>query len=317
MRSALPINRTPHLLDTVSLEKKWVERLFKQTALLKKQVLLGKKRRNDLRGHDVGLLFYENSTRTRASFHIAASRLGADPITIEIAFSSVQKGESLEDTVMTMEAIGCHFLVLRHGEPLSAERAAMVARHAHVINAGDGAHEHPTQALLDTFTIYEKKKKLEDLSILFLGDILYSRVARSNIILLNKLGNSQLLVCGPPSLLAPQQELDSLKVQYVPNLRQALAQADVIHVLRVQLERHAEKLAMTPGSYREAYGLTRRRLKEFCKEDVLIFHPGPMNVGVEIDREAADGPNSCVLDQVQNGVAVRMALLLALHQDCR
>ncbi|MEK6544492.1 MAG: aspartate carbamoyltransferase catalytic subunit [Elusimicrobiota bacterium] len=306
-----------HLLDTVSLEKKWVYDLFAEAARYKKQVIAAGRPKNDLLGEHVGLLFFENSTRTRSSFHIAAANLGADPVTVEIAFSSVQKGESLEDTVMTMEATGCHFLVIRHGEPLASERAARVSKNAHVINAGDGAHEHPTQALLDTFTVYERRKDVAGLTYLFLGDILHSRVARSNFILLRNLGAKRLLVCGPPSLLPPDEELKNLGVEFVGNMRQAMAQADVIQVLRIQLERHGDRLAMTPGSYREAYGMTRQRLREYCKKNVMIFHPGPMNVGVEIDRDVADGAHSCVLAQVVNGVAIRMALLTALHKNCR
>ncbi|MBI4063369.1 MAG: aspartate carbamoyltransferase catalytic subunit [Elusimicrobia bacterium] len=305
-----------HLLDTVSLKKEWVIRLFEEAKRLKKEGIEGGKLFDDLKGQHAGLLFFEPSTRTKASFHIAATRLGADPVTVEVAFSSVQKGESLEDTVMTLEAMGCHFLVIRHGEALAAEKAARVVKKAHVINAGDGAHEHPTQALLDVFTVAERKALNSNLTFLFLGDIGYSRVTRSNVQLLRTLGVKNILVAGPPSLVPPEEELKNWGVTYVTDLNKALAQADIVHVLRVQLERHGQPLPLTPGSYREAYGLTQERLKKYCKKDVLVFHPGPMNVGVEIDREVADGPNSCVLEQVANGVAIRMAILKTLHASC-
>lgn len=305
-----------HLLTSAELPKVWVEALFDEARRFKTAEKAGHPWSEDLKGQHVGLLFFEPSTRTRASFHIAAKRLGADPVTVEIAFSSVQKGESLEDTVMTMEAMGCHFLIIRHGEALSGQRAARVAKKAHIINAGDGSHEHPTQALLDTFTVLERRGSLAGGTVLFLGDILFSRVARSNIELLKTLGVKNVIVSGPPSLMPSEEELESWGISYVPELNKALAQADVVHVLRVQLERHGQKMPMTPGSYREAWGLTEERLVKFCKKDVLIFHPGPMNVGVEIDREVADGPHSCVLDQVANGVFIRMAILKRLHQAC-
>lgn len=305
-----------HLLDTDSLTKDWTERLFKKAAIFKKEIILTHRQGEHLKGLHAGLLFFEPSTRTKASFHMAASMLGADPVTVEVAFSSIQKGESLEDTVMTLDAMGCHFLIIRHGEDQAAAAAAKVARQAHVVNAGDGAHEHPTQALLDAFTILEKGKKFEDLTILFLGDVLHSRVTNSNLSLLKTLGVRKILASGPANLMMPEVERSRHGIKYLAQLDDALSQADVIYVLRPQKERHAEEARIVMAQYRQSWGLTSERVAKSVKKDALIFHPGPMNIGLEIDRDIADGPHSCVLDQVANGLAIRMAVLDTLHQDC-
>ncbi len=305
-----------HLIDCESLKPDWIFKLFKDAADLKKQVILKNKPRRDLAGHHVGLLFYEPSTRTRASFHIASNFLGADPVALEIASSSVQKGETLEDTVATLEATGCHFLVVRHGEPGAALAASRTVRHAHVINGGDGIHQHPTQALLDAFTVLEKRRSLKELTVIYVGDVLHSRVARSGCIVFRKLGVKRILVSGPAHMMPNKDELRRLGATYVSDISEALAQADVINMLRIQRERLQGKFSMTARDYRDKYGLTLDRLRQVCKKDAIVCHQGPMNVGVEIDREVADSKNSVVLDQVQNGVAIRMAVLRALHQNC-
>ncbi|MEK7287590.1 MAG: aspartate carbamoyltransferase catalytic subunit [Elusimicrobiota bacterium] len=304
-----------HLLDIPSLTKEWILKIFDTAASFKKEIIVARRQSDRFKGLHAGLLFFEPSTRTKASFHMAASMLGADPVSVEAAFSSVQKGESLQDTVMTLDAMGCHFLIIRHSQDGAASAAARVARQANVINAGDGAHEHPTQALLDAFTMLDKKKRFEDLTVLFLGDELHSRVTNSNLALLKILGARRVIVSGPADLMLPESSRGG--AVYVPALDEALAQADVIYVLRPQRERHTEEARGAMSRYREDWGLTRERLARIPRKDFLIFHPGPMNIGLEIDREIADGPNSCVLDQVANGLFVRMAVLDALHLDCR
>ena len=259
-----------------------------------------------LRGKTVINLFYEASTRTRSSFEIAERVLSADSLSIAAAASSVTKGETLLDTARNLEAMNPDMVVVRHA---SSGAPHLLARHCRfsVVNAGDGAHEHPTQALLDALTMRQKKGRIAGLRVAIVGDILHSRVARSNLWLLKKLG-ATVTVAGPPTLIPPGLERLA-KVSY--RIDEAVEGADVVMMLRIQLERMAGGFFPTTREYHRQFGLTAERLKRAGK-DVLVMHPGPMNRGVEIASEVADGPYSVILDQVTNGVAVRMAVLYLL-----
>ncbi|HEX9636448.1 MAG TPA: aspartate carbamoyltransferase catalytic subunit [Acidobacteriota bacterium] len=257
-----------------------------------------------LRGKTVINFFLEPSTRTRTSFEIAEKRLSADTLSLAAATSSLVKGETLYDTALNLEAMQPDFLVVRHSSAGAPHFLASICR-ASVINAGDGAHEHPTQALLDALTIREKKRRLEGLRVAIVGDIAHSRVARSNFHLLTKMGAS-VVACGPPTLLPP--ELERFGVEVTCDLDRALAGADVVMMLRIQLERQKALNFPTLREYHQLYGLTRARLGR-AKPDAIVLHPGPINRGVEIASEVADGSGSVILEQVTNGVAVRMAVL--------
>jgi len=260
-----------------------------------------------LRGKTVVNLFFEPSTRTRTSFELAAKRLSADVINFTTSTSSMVKGETLLDTASNIQAMRADFIVLRHpaaGAPHILARALQAA----VINAGDGGHEHPTQALLDLFTLREKKREFRGLRVAIIGDISHSRVARSNIFALTKLG-AEVRIAGPPTMIP--RDIEHLGVSVFYNLDEALAGVDVIMMLRLQLERQG--IALFPGirEYATCYGLTPERLR-MASPDVLVMHPGPINHGVEISAEVADSVSSVILDQVTNGVAVRMAVLYLL-----
>ena len=261
-----------------------------------------------LQGKTIVNFFVEPSTRTRVSFELSAKRLSADIINFAADASSFQKGESLKDTARTLEALNADIIIIRHkaaGAPHFLSRFL----NAHVINAGDGAHEHPTQALLDVFTIREKKGAIEGLNVTILGDILYSRVARSNIWALRKLG-ANVTLCGPSTLVPRVFEQMGCRVTY--DLDEALATADVINLLRIQHERQRKTMFPSIGEYASLFGLTRARLAK-TKPDALIMHPGPMNRGVEIESEIADGDRAVILEQVTNGIAVRMAALYLVN----
>jgi len=260
-----------------------------------------------LRGKTVALLFYEPSTRTRLSFELAAKRLSADTLSIARASSSASKGESLIDTGRNLEAMKVDYLILRHSSSGAAELLAPHVR-AHVINAGDGSHEHPTQGLLDIFTIRQHKKKIRGLKVAIVGDILHSRVARSNIWGLKKLG-ARVVVCGPSTLLP--WELADIGIQVTDDLREALSGADVVNILRLQLERQQENLFPSLSEYFKLYGITEEKL-QWAAKDCIVLHPGPMNRGVEIASDLADGPRSKILEQVTNGIAIRMAVMYLL-----
>jgi aspartate carbamoyltransferase catalytic subunit len=264
-----------------------------------------------LRGKTVALAFFENSTRTRISFGTAASRLGADTMNLQAEASSLKKGESLLDTIHTLNAMKPDVMVMRHA---SSGACDFVARHLDipVINAGDGTHEHPSQGLLDALTIRERKGTIENLNVTILGDISHSRVARSNIHLLGKFG-CRFTLCGP-AMWVPR-ELEKIgppgaPIRRVFRIEEALEGADVVLVLRVQAERLHEP-ALSAADYILLYQLNAQRLRG-AKADTIVLHPGPMNRGIEISPEVADGPQSCVLEQVTNGIAVRMALLYLL-----
>jgi len=260
-----------------------------------------------LRGKTVVNMFFEPSTRTRSSFEIAAKRLSADILNFSQQTSSVVKGESLKDTIQTIEAMAPDALVIRHGSSGAPHYVTTFCK-SHVVNAGDGSHEHPTQALLDAFTIRQKHKSFRDLRVVIVGDILHSRVARSNILCLKKLGASVALA-GVPTLLP--REFGDLGADVYHDFDEALAGADVIMMLRIQLERMQRNFFPSIREYRNLFCLTRRRFNR-AKKNAIVMHPGPMNRGVEIDDEMADAPESVILHQVENGISVRMAVLYLL-----
>lgn len=262
-----------------------------------------------LRGRTVVNLFFEPSTRTRTSFELAAKRLSADIVNISSSTSSAVKGETLKDTAKNIEAMKIDMIVIRHSAP-GAPHILAKAVSANVINAGDGAHEHPTQALLDLFTIISKKGKIEGLNVSIIGDILHSRVARSNIWGLTKLG-ANVTVCGPKTMIPPEIERMGVKVTY--DINEAIKNADVLNVLRIQLERQSQGLFPSVREYAVKFGVDREKLQS-ANKDVLVMHPGPINRGIELTPDVADGPYSVILDQVTNGVAVRMAVLYLISQ---
>lgn len=260
-----------------------------------------------LRGVTVANLFFEPSTRTRISFELAEKRLSADTIQVASSTSSMVKGETLRDTISNIEALKVNVIVMRHSASGAPHRLAPRIK-ASVVNAGDGINEHPTQALIDMFTILEKKGKIKDTKVTFVGDILHSRVARSNIWGLTKLG-AKVTVCGPKTLLPPS--IEQFGVRVTTDLKEAVKDADVINLLRIQLERQKESYFPSIREYATAYQINGNILKS-AKPDVVIMHPGPVNRGIEITSEVVDGPYSVILDQVTNGLAVRMAVLFLL-----
>jgi aspartate carbamoyltransferase catalytic subunit len=262
-----------------------------------------------LRGKTVVNLFYEPSTRTRVSFEVAAKRLSADVINIAAEVSSVKKGETLIDTGKNIEALKADIIVVRHN---SSGAAAMLARHVNisVVNAGDGWHEHPTQALLDIFTLKEKLGRIAGLNVSIVGDIAHSRVARSNIWGLTKLG-AKVLLCAPKMLIP--EAIEEMSVAVTEDIDEALLRADAVNVLRMQFERDEEKAFPSPLEYFKKFGITKERLKK-AKKNIIVMHPGPINRGVEISSEVADCTNSVILEQVTNGIAVRVAVLFLVSQ---
>ncbi|MGE0160762.1 MAG: aspartate carbamoyltransferase catalytic subunit [Gemmatimonadales bacterium] len=281
------------ILDTAEPFKEISERRIKKVPVL--------------RGKTIVNLFFEASTRTRISFEFAEKRLSADTVNIVAAGSSVQKGETLVDTARNLEAMRIDMVVIRHGSSGAAQFLADRIP-SNVINAGDGRHEHPTQALLDLLTIRDRMGRIEGLKVCIVGDILHSRVARSNIYGLLTLG-AEVGVCGPPTLMPPA--VTELGVRVFTRLEEAIEWADVLNVLRLQLERMEAGYIPSLREYNRIWGVSKARL-EAVKRDLLVLHPGPMNRGVEIDSDVADGPHSVILDQVTNGVAVRMAVLYLL-----
>ncbi len=260
-----------------------------------------------LRGKTIVNLFFEPSTRTRTSFELAAKRLSADTVNISASTSSAVKGETLVDTARNLQAMHPDLIILRHG---AAGAPHFLSRHIDVpiINAGDGAHEHPTQALLDLYTMEENVGNVRGKSIGIVGDIKHSRVARSNILALTAMG-ADVVVCGPPTLIP--KGIETMGVEVSHDLEAILPSLDIIMMLRIQLERQERGLFPSLTEYASLYGLNRRRLKR-CKQDILIMHPGPINRGIELDPDVADGSHSLILDQVENGLALRMALLYIL-----
>jgi aspartate carbamoyltransferase catalytic subunit len=298
------------LLGLEHLDKKEIELILNTAAPFKSLFTRSIKKVPTLRGKTVVNLFYEPSTRTRTSFEIAAKRLSADVVSIAVSTSSVVKGESLIDTGKTMEAMKADIIVIRHSLAGAPE---VLARNLHssIINAGDGFHEHPTQGLLDLYTIRDKKKRIAGLKVLLVGDILHSRVAKSNIWGLNKLG-AQVRVAGPPTLIP--RSIEGLGVKVFYNLDEALEGVDVVNILRIQMERQQENLFPSIHEYVELYQMTKTRLAK-AKPDVLVMHPGPMNRGIEISSGVADSPAAVINEQVTNGIAVRMAVLYLLSGE--
>ena len=260
-----------------------------------------------LRGKTIVNLFYEPSTRTRTSFEIAEKRLSADTLNIAVATSSVLKGETLADTAMNIEAMAPDMIVLRHASSGAGHLLSRICR-SRIINAGDGMHEHPTQELLDAFTMREHKKRIDVLKVTIVGDLMHSRVLRSNVLLLTKLG-ADVWVSGPPTLVPTG--IERLGVRVSPAIDEAVTGADVIMMLRIQQERMHGAFIPSLREYFNIFGMTKARVAR-AKPEVIIMHPGPMNRGVEIASDVADGPYSVILEQVANGVAVRMAVLYLL-----
>jgi aspartate carbamoyltransferase catalytic subunit len=299
--------RRKDVLGLQEMDRGEIEAVLRNTASLKEILSRPIKKVPALRGKSIVTLFYESSTRTRVSFELAAKMMSADAVNISAASSSVAKGESLKDTALTLEAMGMDMIVIRH--PLSGA-PAYVAQTVGipVINAGDGMHEHPTQGLLDLFTLREVKGQIEGLKVLIVGDITHSRVARSNIWGLLKM-NAEVRLCGPATLMPPG--IERLGVRVYDNLDEAIEGVDVVNVLRIQLERQQRGLFPTLREYSERFGVNPRRL-ERAAPAVTVMHPGPMNRGLEISPEIADAGCAVITEQVTNGVAVRMALLYLL-----
>lgn len=296
-----------HLLGIKYLKKSDVELIFKTADNFKKIINQPIKKVPSLRDITIANLFFEDSTRTKLSFELAEKRLSADVINFASGSSSVKKGETLLDTVNNILAMKVDMIVLRHPNPGAS---VFLSRNvdAKIVNAGDGTHEHPTQALLDTYSIREKYGEVRDKRIVIIGDILHSRVALSNIYCLQKLG-AKVKVCGPSSLMP--KHLDSLGVTHFSNLKKALEWCDIANVLRIQLERQDVNYFPSLREYSMLYGIDKKILDSLNKE-ITIMHPGPINRGVELSSDVADSNHAIILDQVENGVAVRMAVLFLL-----
>ena len=296
--------RQRDILDLASLDPSEYELILQTAAEMKKLINRDIKKAPTLRGKAIINLFFEASTRTRTSFELAGKYLGADVVNITTSTSSVTKGESLRDTLLTVEAMGVDAIVMRHPVEGAANYAAQIVSPV-IINAGDGAHAHPTQGLLDLFTIKQYKGRFDGLKVAIIGDVLHSRVARTNISALNKLG-ADIHVAGPLTLMP--REIESLGVTVHHRVEEALEGADVVDVLRIQLERQKKGLFPTPREYARIFGVNAARLA-LAKPDALLMHPGPMNRGLEIAPDVAYGERSAIQEEVQNGVAVRMAIL--------
>ncbi len=297
----------PHLLGIKNITRDDIELIFETADNFKEVINRPIKKVPSLRDVTIANVFFENSTRTRLSFELAQKRLSADVINFSASTSSVKKGETLLDTVNNILAMKVDMIVMRHA---SVGAPHFLSKHikANIINAGDGTHEHPTQALLDAYSIREKLKAVKGKKVAIIGDILHSRVALSNIFALKKLG-AEVLVCGPPTLLPKYIGQLGVKVEW--DLQKALAWCDVANVLRIQLERQQIKYFPSLREYTLYYGITKKILDNLKKE-IVIMHPGPINRGVELTSDAADSGHSIILDQVENGVAVRMAVMYLL-----
>ncbi len=292
------------LLSLQEMSQEDMEQVLSTARSLKEILSRPIKKVPTLRGKVVCTLFYEASTRTRTSFELAAKYMSADTVSIAPSGSSVQKGETLADTARNLEVMGTDIVIMRHGVSGSCHFLAKVLD-VPVVNAGDGMHEHPTQGLLDIFTILEYKSKIRGLKVAILGDVLHSRVARSNIWGLTKMG-AEVSLAGPSTLMPPF--VNELGVKVYNKVEEAIEGSDVVYSLRLQLERQSKSLFPSKKEYHDMFGLNRDRLR-LAKEDALVMHPGPMNRGVEITTDVADSPTSIILDQVTSGVAVRMAIL--------
>ena len=307
----MPLERKD-LLDLDDFSSEEIELLLETTAAMTEILSRPIRRVPTLRGKTIVNMFYEASTRTRSSFELAAKNLSADLVNVSASQSSVEKGESLIDTMRTLQALGADMVVMRHWEA-GAPYLAASWLHASVINAGDGWHAHPSQALLDLYTVQERRGSIEGLKLVIVGDILHSRVARSNIWGFGKLG-AQVVLCGPPTLVTPDLlsiSEDSPGVTISYDLDEAIADAEVVMMLRLQRERMASGLLPSLREYAARFGLTQKRMRR-ARPNALIMHPGPMNQGVEITPELAYGDQAVIEEQVTNGVAVRMAIFYLL-----
>ncbi len=299
--------KSKHLLGIKDLTPEEINFILDTSSDFKDVLKRDIKKVPPLRGKTVVSLFFEPSTRTRTSFALAAQRLSADVVNFSVTTSSVVKGESVKDTALTIQSLGADFVVIRHasaGVPHYLSKILNIS----IINAGDGANEHPTQALLDLFTIRSHKKKIKGLNVAIIGDIAHSRVAKSNIYGLTKLGAKVRVIC-PPTLMPAG--IEDLGVEVFHSVEEGIKDADVAMTLRLQLERQIKGFLPSLEEYFYLYGLTAERMK-LAKKDAIVMHPGPMNRGVEIESEVADGPQSVILEQVTNGIAIRMAVLYTL-----
>jgi len=307
MSNETDIFNSKHLLGIKDLSPEEISYILDTSSNFKDVLKRDIKKVPPLRGKTVVSLFFEPSTRTKTSFALAAKRLSADFVNFSVSTSSIVKGESLQDMALTIQSLGADLVIIRHsssGVPLYLSNILDVS----VINGGDGANEHPTQALLDLFTIQSHKKMIKGLNVAIIGDIAHSRVAKSNIYGLTKLG-ANVRVIGPPTLMPV--EIEKLGIEVFNSTDDGVKDADVIMTLRLQLERQSKGFLPSLEEYFNLYGLTPERLK-LAKKDAIVMHPGPMNRGVEIASEVADGPQSVILEQVTNGIAVRMAVLYLL-----
>jgi aspartate carbamoyltransferase catalytic subunit len=298
-----------HLLGIKDITREDIELIFETAGNFKEVINRPIKKVPSLRDVTIANLFFENSTRTRLSFELAEKRLSADVVNFSASNSSVKKGETLIDTVNNILAMKVDMVVMRHASPGAPH---LLARHikANIVNAGDGTHEHPTQALLDTFSIHEKLGGIGGKKVAIIGDILHSRVALSNIFAMQKLG-AKVMVCGPPTLLP--RYIRQLGVEVELDVRKALQWCDVANILRIQLERQQIKYFPSLREYSLYYGINKKML-DSLKRQIVVMHPGPINRGVELTSDAADSEHSIILDQVENGVAVRMAVLYLLAE---
>ncbi|MEQ8926394.1 MAG: aspartate carbamoyltransferase catalytic subunit [Fulvivirga sp.] len=296
-----------HLLGIKNINREDIELIFETAASFKEVINRPIKKVPSLRDITIANVFFENSTRTKLSFELAEKRLSADVVNFSSSNSSVKKGETLLDTVNNILAMKVDMVVMRHSSPGAPH---FLAKHidANIVNAGDGTHEHPTQALLDTFSIYQKHGSLEGLKVAIIGDILHSRVALSNIFALKKLG-AEVMVCGPNTLLP--KYINSLNLKVELDVRKALQWCDVANILRIQLERQHIKYFPSLREYSLYYGINKKLLDSLDKQ-ITIMHPGPINRGVELNSDVADSDHSLILEQVENGVAIRMAVLYLL-----
>ena len=296
-----------HFLNIKELPKSYIEDIISRSEEIHNNSNIRKYSENV-----VASLFFEPSTRTKTTFELASKRLSANFINIDISNSSTAKGESIIDMVKTIEAMNCQMFVVRHSVPGTAHYIAeSVSKNISVINAGDGSNEHPTQAMLDVFTIKKHKGSFQDLNISIVGDILHSRVAKSLIYALNTLGTKQINIVGPEKLIP--DDYHELKVNYFSKMDEGIKDADVIIMLRLQKERMHDAL-ISLDTYYDDYGLNESRLKR-AKNDVIVMHPGPINRGIEIESTVADGPNSVILNQVSYGISVRMAIMSMLFDN--
>ena len=299
-----------HLLSIKGLDKKIIEKLFNDADkfLEKEDITLDD--RTSLNGKTVCNLFFENSTRTQTTFEIAAKRLSANVINLDIATSSQSKGESILDLINNLIAMSVDIFVIRHSEPGIPELIAKkIKSNAHIINAGDGNREHPTQGLLDAYTIIKFKKDFTNLKVAIVGDIEHSRVAKSEINILSTLGAKEIRVIGPKTLMP--SNIDDMNVNVFHTMEEGLKDVDVVMMLRIQKERMNNKTVPSESEYFKSFGLNQKRLK-IAKKDALVLHPGPINRGVEIESEVADGSQSAILNQVKYGIAIRMAVMVMM-----